>query len=196
MPHQVAQVAAGQKRESARHDARADVSPHHGLAVLGDVAMRQGAKGLKDADQGIGHKQVDGCVACNIGKSVIADKHGREGGGQHERDPSVAKGAVQLGPRHSAFASPDGYRANGNGGQRAAHMDGDKWCELHGPEYGRAQRVRQGLCDEMQRGRRETQASGAVNAPPKPSGARPLVFYASPARLASKLLPVTALRCE
>src|SRR5574343_90157 len=166
-PDQLAQEAAGQQGEGAGHQAGVHVQAHHELAVPLDLPQVQGAESPHQGEQGQGHQQVDGGVTGQVGQPEVADEQRRQGGDQHQCDPGVAKGAVQLGVllRGGAPAGPDGQGPQAQGAERGGEVDGDGGCECHGSQC--AQRVTgaPALCDE-------TRFCGAKR-PPRPPNTSP-----------------------
>jgi len=123
--HQVAQEAARQQCEGAGRKASADVKALHGFAVSGDVAPGQEPEGQHQHAVHHRNQQVDQRETVDVGQAEITDEDGRGGGYQHQRDPSVAKSAVQAGPLGAAAAGPQRHRAAGDRAQGGTDVDGD-----------------------------------------------------------------------
>ena len=130
-PNQLAQKTPRQQGEDACDDAGPEIQLLHGLAVAGDVALGQKPKGLVQAEQGQRNEQMDGRVAPEVGQPEVVDEKARERGPKHAGHPGEAKGSVQLGAGDGAQAGPEDPRADGDGAERQAHVDGDGGCELH-----------------------------------------------------------------
>ena len=169
-PDQLPQVAAGQQGEHARPHTGRPVQALHGLAVAFDVAPRQVPERTKQAEQGHRHQQMDGRVARQVGQLEVADEQGRKGRDQHQRDPGIARGAVQPGALPGALPGPKRHRSQDQGAQGGAEVDGDGGRELHGGvlwkcrngvEYGQPAARRQRPCDELRAARAKAPHGGA-----------------------------------
>ncbi len=131
-PDHLAKVAAGQQGERAGDDAGADVEHDHDQPVRADAPVPQVPERQRQRTQRDGHQQVDGRVAGDVGQAVVTDEHGRDGDHEHQRDPGVARRAVQHGARLAAAARPQRHGADGQRRERGAEVDGDDGGELHG----------------------------------------------------------------
>ena len=61
---------------------------------------------------------------------AAADEPGRQRGEHHERDPGIARSAVQAWALYLAAACPQGHRAQGGGQHGGGEVDGNSGAEV------------------------------------------------------------------
>ena len=70
--------------------------------------------------------------ACKVKAFEVPNEQGREGRTDHCHHKDITRSAMQHGAGIAAAPGPQCDGADGRGGDGAAYVKGDQWCQLHG----------------------------------------------------------------